>query len=170
MKAFGLALCLVLALAPAAGAAPEDTANRISGNIMSPFCPGVTLHDCPSPQADALRERIRDWAAAGLGEDRIMDRLVAEYGEEVRAIPPGDGGGITAWIVPALVAVAGATLAGALARRWTKAREREREEEDLEARRRVRELTPEQRERLDTELARQEALMLGARDAGGLKT
>lgn len=165
-----LALGLTLAIAPPANAAPEDVANRISERVMSPFCPGVTLHDCPSPQADALRERIRDWAAAGLSEDRIMDRLVVEYGEEVRAVPPGDGGGITAWVVPALVALAGATTAGFLARRWTKARERERQTEDLEARRRYRELTPEQRERLDAELALQEARMLGASDAGGLQT
>ena len=172
MKALAVTLVLgsVLVLSPAATAAPEDVANRISEQVMSPFCPGVTLHDCPSPQADALRERIRGWAAAGQSEDRIMERLVAEYGEEVRATPPGDGGGITAWVVPALVAVAGATTAGFLARRWTKARAREREKEDLEARRRYRELTPEQRERLDAELALQEARMLGASDAGGLQT
>lgn len=170
MKLLGAAVALVLVLAPGALAAPEDTANRISENIMSPFCPGVTLHDCPSPQADDLRERIRGWAAQGMSEERIMDRLIAEYGEEVRAIPPGDGGGITAWAVPASVALGGAALATTLARRWTRARERDREQEDREARRRYRELTPEQRERLDAELALQEAHMLGTADGGGLQT
>lgn len=170
MKALALAIVAALSLAPVARAAPEDTANRISENIMSPFCPGVTLHDCPSPQADALRERIRDWAAGGLGEERIMERLVAEYGPEVRAIPPGDGGGITAWIIPALVGLVGAGFAGVLAQRWTRARAKEREEEELEARRRWRELTPEQRERLEAELAMQQARMLDGRDAGGLQT
>lgn len=171
MKWLALGLCiLVVLLAPAAQAAPQDVANRVAENVMSPFCPGVTLQACPSPQADALRERIRGWAAEGLSEDRIMDRLAAEYGEEVRAVPPGDGGGITAWIIPALVALGGSAFAAALARRWTKAREREREREDLEARRRYRELTPEQRERLDAEIALQEARMLGPSDAGGLQT
>lgn len=170
MRTLAVALALLVTLAPAAQAAPEDTANRISENVMSPFCPGVTLHDCPSPLADELREQIRGWAATGMSEQRIMDRLVAEYGEEVRAIPPGDGGGITAWIVPALVALAGAGFAGMLARRWTQARERDRAREDLEARRRFRELTPEQRERLDAELAIQQAQMLGLDDRGGLQT
>lgn len=170
MRALGVALALLVVLAPAAQAAPEDVANRISENIMSPFCPGVTLHDCPSPQADDLRERIRGWAADGMSEERIMDRLVAEYGEEVRAIPPGDGGGIAAWAVPALVALAGAGFAGTLARRWTLARERERKREDLEARRSLREPTPEQRERLNAELAIQRARMLGDTDGGGLQT
>lgn len=170
MRMLAIAVVLTLGLAPSAQAAPEDVANRISENIMSPFCPGVTLHDCPSPQADALRERIRGWAASGLTEDRIMGRLVAEYGPEVRAIPPGDGGGITAWIIPALVALGGAAFAGMLAQRWTKARAGEREKEELEARRRWRELTPEQRERLDAELRIQESRMLAGRDAGGLQS
>lgn len=170
MRIGAVAAALVLVLAPAARAAPEDTANKISENIMSPFCPGVTLHDCPSQQADDLRERIRRWAAAGASEDRIMERLVAEYGEEVRAIPPGDGGGFTAWLVPTLVALGGAAFAATLARRWTKARERDREREDLKARRALREATPEQRERLKAELVAQEAQMLGGVDGGGLQT
>ncbi|MFP5351371.1 MAG: cytochrome c-type biogenesis protein CcmH [Actinomycetota bacterium] len=172
MKTFVLALGIALMTVTASpvAAAPEDVANRVSEQVMSPFCPGVTLHDCPSPQADALRERIRRWAAGGLGEERIMDRLVAEYGEEVRAVPPADGGGIAAWVMPALVALVGLTTAGTLARRWTKAREREREQEDAEARRRWRELTPGQRERLDAELALQEARMLGTSDTGRLQT
>jgi len=170
MKVWVVAAALVLLLAPAVQAAPEDTANRISENIMSPFCPGVTLHDCPSQQADDLRERIRRWAAAGVGEDRIMERLVAEYGEEVHAIPSGNGGGFTAWLVPALVALGGGAFAATLARRWTKAREQDREREDLRARRALREATPEQRERLKAELAAQEAQMLGGVGGGGLQT
>jgi len=45
-----VATCLILLAAPAA-AAPEDVANDISNEIMSPFCDGVTLHDCPSQEA-----------------------------------------------------------------------------------------------------------------------
>lgn len=156
-----LALGAVTMLAGPAVAAPEDVANEISAEIMSPYCPGVTLHDCPSSEADAMRERIRDMAAAGKSKDQIMDELVSQYGETIRAVPSADGGGITAWILPGVVALIGAGFAGTLARRWTRARETEREREDLETRRALRETSPEQRERLEAELAAQRASIAG---------
>lgn len=168
MKAVALAVLVVVAVASPAQAAPEDVANRISGEIMSPYCPGVTLHDCPSAQADALRERIRGWAAAGWSDERIMDELVAQFGETIRAVPAADGGGIAAWLLPALVALGGMTVAAFLARRWTRARALDREKEELAARRAIRETTPEQRQRLDAELAAQRAEMApGAPGASG---
>ena len=156
-----IALAFVIALAPAAAAAPEDVANRLSNEIMSPFCPGVTLHDCPSKEADDLRAQIRDWSAAGWSEDQIITELTQEYGPGISATPPDDGGALGAWALPALVAAGGLLFAGALARRWTKARDEDREREELEARRRERELGPEQRERLAAELAAHELRMSG---------
>lgn len=162
MRSLVVALCALVLCAAPAQAAPEDVANRLSGEIMSPYCPGVTLHDCPSKEADALRERIRDWAAAGWSDDRIMNELVAQYGESIRALPPADGGGITAWVIPGLVAIVGAGFAGVLARRWTRARERDRADEELAVRRELREVTPEQRARLAAELAAQRGRESGA--------
>lgn len=161
MKALLLGVALAVWIAAPAAAAPEDVANRISAEIMSPYCPGVTLHDCPSAEADALRERIRARAAAGWSEDRIMEELVAQYGDTIHAVPPADGGGIAAWVVPGLVALAGFGTAGMLARRWTRAREQDRSREDREARRWVREASPEQRQRLAAELAAQRAEIAG---------
>lgn len=152
-----LALALTFGATSVAQAAPEDVANRISGEIMSPYCPGVTLHDCPSKEADALRERIEDRAAAGWSEERIMNELVAQYGESIRAVPSSDGGGIVAWLLPGLVALVGFGFAATLAARWTRARERDRADEDLAARRALRDRTPEQRRRLNAELAAQRA-------------
>ena len=159
MRALALALLVAVTVTGPAQAAPEDVANRISGEIMSPYCPGVTLHDCPSPQADELRERIRGWAASGWSDDRIMDELVAQFGESIRAVPAADRGGITAWLLPALVALSGMSIATFLARRWTRARALEREKEELAARRALRDTTPEQRRRLEAELAAQRAEM-----------
>lgn len=161
MRALLLALGLMGVLAAPAIAAPEDVANEISTQIMSPYCPGVTLHDCPSTEADKMRERIRAMAAAGKSEDEIMEELVAQYGESIRAVPSADGGGITAWVFPGIVALVGSGFAVTLARRWTRAREDERAREDLEARRALRETSPEQRERLEAELAAQRARISG---------
>jgi cytochrome c-type biogenesis protein CcmH len=163
-----LAIAICLALWPtAAAAAPEDVANRISTQIMSPYCPGVTLHDCPSRQADELREQIERWAARGWDEDRIMAELVDQFGEGVRATPPSEGGGILWWILPGIVAVLGAFFAGGLARRWSRARAKEIEHETLEARREQAALSVEQRRRLSAELASHEARMMGIEPKGG---
>lgn len=167
MKALMLAVAVTVLIVAPAQAAPEDVANRISGEIMSPYCPGVTLHDCPSKEADALRERIRDRAAAGWSEDRIMDELVAQYGESIHAVPPADGGGIAAWVLPAVVALAGGAFATTLARRWTKARDRDREKEDLAARRSLRETSPEQKARLADELAAMRAQTVRGKGTSG---
>lgn len=152
-----LGLLVAVVIASPAQAAPEDIANKLSGEIMSPFCPGVTLHECPSQQAIDLRERIEAWAARGWNEERIMNELVAQYGEGIRAVPPSDGGGIIAWLLPGAVALGGAAFAGILARRWTKERERERANEDLEVARSLRSVSAEQRQRLAAELAAFEA-------------
>lgn len=111
-------LILVLILAAPAFAAPEDVANDISRNVMSPFCPGVTLHDCPSDSAVQLRERIVAWADRGFTEDQIMARLESEYGSAIRAVPDAGGEGILAWILPAAAGLAGAAMAWRYARRW----------------------------------------------------
>ena len=115
-----LALALLLLGPATAGAAPEDTANEVAGEIMSPYCPGVTLHDCPSGAATKLRDRIAGWARDGWTKDRILDELKAEFGPSILAAPPSEGAGLVAWILPGAVVLAGALTALVLARRWTK--------------------------------------------------
>ena len=50
-----LALLLALLATPALGAGdPEGWAYDVSAELMSPFCPGRTLSDCPSQAAKSL--------------------------------------------------------------------------------------------------------------------
>lgn len=134
-----LAAALVLSASSSAGAAPEDVANRLSYEIMSPFCPGVTLHDCPSDEATELRNQIARWASSGWSRDRIMARLRSEFGPQILAVPPADeGAGLVAWLAPVLLAVVAAVLVPALSRRWSTRRSREEgPEPSAEDRRRV---------------------------------
>ena len=86
----------------------ETEAARIFNSTMSPFCPGLLLSNCPSPQAGMLRDTIRARLAAGVPSDAIRDALLATYGDEVRASPPARGFGLVAWVMPGLaLAVAG---------------------------------------------------------------
>jgi cytochrome c-type biogenesis protein CcmH len=115
-----LAISLMLGAAAPAWASPEDIANDIASDIMSPFCPGVTLHDCPSDRAIELRQQIVEWAEAGWSRDRIMEELVDDYGPQIRAAPPVEGTGLLAWILPGVAVIAGGAGALLAARRWAR--------------------------------------------------
>lgn len=123
MKRVAWMTFVFLALAaPAMAQSPEDLANDISNKINSPFCPGVTLHDCPSQSALDMRDRIEGYARQGMDESAIMERLEAEYGPSVRAEPSSEGAGVLVWILPSVAVVAGGVLAWTLVRRWTSTR------------------------------------------------
>jgi len=139
-----LALVLVVAIAPAQ-AAPEDVANRISSDTTSPFCPGVTLHDCPSAEAEELRAEITRFAQEGKSESFIRTWLFEQYGI-TRMSPPPEGEGWLAWILPGAALIVGLLFAGALARRWVHLRDADR------AAVRGVPVTDEERRRLDEEL------------------
>ena len=115
----GLVFCSTMA---GALAAPQDVANDISQHVMSPFCPGVTLHDCPSDNAAQLRAQIATWAADGMTKQQIMDRLVSQYGETIRAEPPTSGTGLLAWLLPGVAVAAGLAIAALIAMRWSRRR------------------------------------------------
>ena len=108
------------ALPVAAQESPEKTASDVSKQIMSPFCPGSTLHDCTSGAANDLRARIEAWAARGWSEERILGALEDEYGPSIRAVPERDGAGLFAWLLPGVAVVAGVGLLVLLLRRWTR--------------------------------------------------
>lgn len=75
-------LLLLLALAVptlALADAREDgyRARDLSRTTLSPFCPGRTLYDCPSPRAAAWRHDIREWVDEGVSNREIRARLEA---------------------------------------------------------------------------------------------
>ncbi|HEX2294985.1 MAG TPA: cytochrome c-type biogenesis protein CcmH [Actinomycetota bacterium] len=121
-RSLALAAVAALLAAPAtAHAAPEDVANAVAREVMSPYCPGVTLHDCPSSSAQEMRVEIAEWARDGMTKDEIVARLEGEFGPSIRAVPSG-GGGLFAWLLPAAALLAGVAAAFVLARRWARRR------------------------------------------------
>ncbi|HET7481432.1 MAG TPA: cytochrome c-type biogenesis protein CcmH [Actinomycetota bacterium] len=120
MKVAFVTVALVALVAAPALASPEDVANDVSQNIMSPFCKGVTLHDCPSTAAARLRERIEGWARQGWSESRIMAELRRQYGARIDATPPTEGLGLVAWVLPAALLLLGIAAAGLLVKKWVR--------------------------------------------------
>lgn len=113
-----LALALTFAAAPAQAQEPQASLPDIEDEVMCIVCGVVLEHAIEAPQAIQERELIRDLIAQGLTKDEIKDRLVAEYGEEVLAVPSNEGFDLAAWLVPgAAIAVAAVAIFIGL-RRW----------------------------------------------------
>jgi cytochrome c-type biogenesis protein CcmH/NrfF len=83
-------------------------ARRLDGELMSPFCPGLTLATCPSPGADSLRHDIRSRLARGESPRSIRAAYAAVWGEQILGAPRWRGWGIVLWLAPAVVLAAGA--------------------------------------------------------------
>jgi len=111
MRRTALLLALVAALlAPATAVAQRPSLPDIENEVMCVSCE-IPLNIAESAQADQQRDLIRTLIAQGRSKQQIKSALVTEYGEDVLALPEGDGFGITAYLIPfALVAL----LAGGL--------------------------------------------------------
>jgi cytochrome c-type biogenesis protein CcmH len=140
-----VALAMLMTAAPVRANSPSTVATAVSHNVMSPFCPGLTLHDCPSDAATDLRARIEAWARSGRSQTEIMARLRAEYGPAIAASPEPSGRGLAAWLLPVAVVLAGAFVVTACVRRWSA---------PAPSSPRRRSLSGDERARLDRELSR----------------
>jgi cytochrome c-type biogenesis protein CcmH len=141
-----LAACALLLPASASGQEPQTSLPDIEDEVMCPIC-GVTLElATEAPQAIQERAFIRDRIAAGQSKEEIKDALVAEFGPEVLAVPEGEGFDLAAWLVPGVaIALAAAAILVGL-RRWRRAGGSTEPPRG--------ELTDEDSERLDADLAR----------------
>lgn len=89
-------------------------ASAVINTVMSPYCPGLLLANCPSPSADSLRRAIVARALRGATEAELREDLVTSYGEMVLAAPRMTGLGAVAWIAPFALLFG----VGALVFRW----------------------------------------------------
>ncbi len=107
------ALLLLATPAAALGATPKVDLVDVEDEVMCVEC-GIPLNTAEGAQPDSQRALIRDLIAQGKTKAQIKQALVAEYGEDVLALPETSGVGITAYAIPlalgALVAVALALL------------------------------------------------------------
>jgi cytochrome c-type biogenesis protein CcmH len=109
---------LWLALAPAAVACPETSLGDLEDEVMCPVC-GTSLGlATESPQAQRERAFIQGLIADCKSKDEIKTALVAEFGDQVLALPDDDGFDLAAYLIPlAILLGAGAAIAIGV-RRW----------------------------------------------------
>lgn len=75
--------------------------------LRSPYCPGMMLETCPSPQAKLLRDSIQGMAWEGASSDSLVNWMLSTHGEEFRAVPLARGSGLWAWLMPPLALLGG---------------------------------------------------------------
>jgi cytochrome c-type biogenesis protein CcmH len=143
---------IALAINPAHGLAqapePQTTLPDVEDEVMCPVC-GTTLElASESPQAIREREFIRDLIAEGRTKEEIKDALVAEFGDEVLALPEDEGFDLAAWLVPGLAIAAAAVAIFVGLRRWRSASEADEPGQAAEP------LDAEEAGRLDADLKR----------------
>jgi len=112
-RVLALALVAVAALAaapPARAAEPDWTVAGIQQELMCVVC-HQRLDQSNSAFADGMRETLQRWHDQGLSKHQVMDRMVAQFGEEVLAAPPKEGFNLLAWVVPAAVLLGGGAVA-----------------------------------------------------------
>ena len=103
LKPFGATL-LVLCVAEVCVASTGQTAMAasfaLSRELMSPFCPGMTLATCPSEAAADLRSEISERFSAGDDAEQITQTLERRFGISLRGTPEPRGWGLAVWAVP----------------------------------------------------------------------
>lgn len=112
MRALALAALAALTIPALASAAPpRTTLNEIEGEVMCPIC-GTLLELADSPQAQREKAFVSRLIAEGKTKAQVKDALVAQYGQEVLALPQASGFDLSAYLVPVIgFAIAAAALA-----------------------------------------------------------
>jgi cytochrome c-type biogenesis protein CcmH len=118
--AVATALALLTTSPTLAAGQPEPRASLpdIEDEVMCIVC-GVPLElATEAGQANQERDFIRKLIAEGKTKDEIKDALVAQYGENVLAVPGDSGFDLAAWLVPGLGILIAAVAIGVGVRRW----------------------------------------------------
>ena len=98
---------------------PHPEAEKAIGQLLSPYCPGLMLEQCPAEESRALRDSIHALAVQGWTAGEIRGWMLENHGEEWKAVPDRSGSGLWAWLLPPLALLAGLGLVLTVARRWS---------------------------------------------------
>jgi cytochrome c-type biogenesis protein CcmH len=114
-----LAFALVsLVLAPTALACPQTSLGDLEDEVMCPVC-GTSLGlATESPQAQRERAFIQAQIDDCKSKDEVKDALVAEFGDEVLALPDDNGFDLAAYLVPLAILLGAGAVITVGVRRW----------------------------------------------------
>jgi cytochrome c-type biogenesis protein CcmH len=109
----------VLAASALPIAADDDSgwSYQLAHDVMSPYCPGLTLAECPSPDAGALREWIIEQEKAGVSKDAVEQLLFERFGDGLLQAPRAEGVGLVAYAIPGVGLLLGGVIVARVVRR-----------------------------------------------------
>ena len=117
-----VAVAVIAAVVAATASRPPATeaerAYELKEATLCPVCDGQSVLESNAPAAAAMRRQIDLWVDAGRSDDEIRAELVAAYGEDVNALPPGEGVGTLVWALPVVAFAAASAGLWAATRRW----------------------------------------------------
>jgi cytochrome c-type biogenesis protein CcmH len=114
----------LLAVAPAAASAqcPKTSLGDVEDEVMCPVC-GTSLElASEAPQAERQRALITRLVDDCQSKEQVKARLVAEFGDEVLALPDDEGFDLAAYLVPALGLLIGGGALAVAALGWRRTR------------------------------------------------
>ena len=119
-----LVAVLTLALPGAALAAdcPRTTLGDVEDEVMCPVCGTPLGVASEAPQAERERALIARLVDDCRSKEEVKARLVAEFGDEVLALPDDEGFDLAAYLVPALAVLLGGGAVAAAALGWRRRR------------------------------------------------
>jgi cytochrome c-type biogenesis protein CcmH len=115
------ALALVAARGPDGPPTLQDRVRAVGQTLRCPSCEDLSVADSPAPLAAEMRAKIAGELRAGMTPAQIRAGFVQSYGEWILIAPPKHGITLVAWVIPALVALAGLVAAAWVVGRWTRA-------------------------------------------------
>ena len=127
--AIALAALLLIPAAAVAQDCPRTSLGDIEDEVMCPVCGTPLGLASEAPQAERQRAFIERLVASCRSKDEVKQALVAEFGDNVLALPGDQGdddlGDVLVYVVPAVgIALAAAGIAFAVVR-WRRPRRRD---------------------------------------------
>jgi cytochrome c-type biogenesis protein CcmH len=111
-------VALVVPAAATAAECPKTSLSAVEAEVMCPVCGTPLGLATEAPQANRQRALIQRLVDRCKSKEEIEQVLVAEYGEDVLALPEADGFDAAAYVVPALAVLLAALGVGLAVRRW----------------------------------------------------
>jgi cytochrome c-type biogenesis protein CcmH/NrfF len=96
-------------------------ARAIKLELRCPVCEGSSIEESPSQQASEMKAIVDEQLTAGKSEEEIKDYFVSKYGEWILLDPPAHGINLLMYVLPLVLAIAGAFFVYRTAKKWTQA-------------------------------------------------
>ncbi|WP_419843021.1 cytochrome c-type biogenesis protein CcmH [Candidatus Poriferisodalis sp.] len=118
IAAVTVAAAVAAATASRTPATEAERAYRLKEATLCPVCDGQSVLESNAPAAAAMRRQIDLWVDADRSDAEIRADLAAAYGDDVNALPSGEGVGTLVWALPIAAFAAAAAGLWVAVRRW----------------------------------------------------